>query len=456
MFQRTIGPARVASTVAAAVIGLATIAPAVSATMPRGTFAVRNPRAVAHPNVRVHAAQAFATLHSFAQTDGSFPIGALDLAIRYANRTFTTSVYGVTSNGGSAADAGVVYDDQLQSGAFSLTHAFVAADGTNPGAGLDNNASDYLAAGAAQIGTTQYAGTTGNGTLYVITSAGKVSVVHNFTGAADGANPVSRPVAFTDGNFYGTTPNGGTYGYGTVFKYSPKSGAFTTIHEFTGTGADGGSPVAGLSIRIVRSSNASGARVTQPQFSQMANSSASIDKVLYGTASVGGAGNAGTVFSIAPNGTFATLHSFVGNPDGSTPSADLTPDTNGNLYGTALNGGSSGAGTVFAIKPGNAFAVVADFYMDANGNFPAGASPLAPITVAFNGALYGSTSAGGANDLGELFKISGGTFSDIHDFASADGASPQGKMVDGLDGNLYGTTNLGGANGFGTLFRIAE
>ncbi len=452
----TVRSARIASAIAASALGVAAISPAGALANPafRAPYA-SHARPVAHRSA-ASAQNAYTILHAFAGPDGAFAVGALDEAIAYSNGKFSTSAYGVTQTGG-ANNVGVVYNEQLQTGAFHVIHSFAAPEGANPAAGLDNNASDYLAAGSPQIGTTQNGGASGNGTLYIITASGAVTVAHSFTGGADGANPTSRITAFTDGNYYGTTQNGGTKGFGTIFKYAPKTRAFTTIHEFTG-GADGGNPAAGLSIRIVRSSSASAParKLTQPEFTKLANSTVSVDKVLYGVTTVGGNGGGGTIYSVAPSGTFNTLYNFTNGADGSAPVAELTPDANGNLYGTASNGGSAGVGTVFVLAPGNKFSVIQDFYVDANGNEPAGATPLAPITVAFNGALYGTASAGGANGFGEVFKIAGGTFTDIHDFTGADGSSPQGKLLDGLDGNLYGTTFFGGPNGDGVLFKIAQ
>ena len=130
----------------------------------------------------------------------------------------------------------------------------------------------------------------------------------------------------SDGNFYGTTSAGGTYGIGTVFRITP-SGALTTLHSFTGS--DGANPEAAL----VQSADGS----------------------FYGTTNAGGPsghGNGyGTVFRITPTGVLTTIHSFAGS-DGFSPQASLIQGSDGNLYGTTSAGGDKGIGTVFKITPG--------------------------------------------------------------------------------------------------------
>jgi uncharacterized repeat protein (TIGR03803 family) len=285
-------------------------------------------------------------------------------------------------------------------------------------------------------------------------------VLYSFTGASDGAYPVGRLLYF-NGSFYGTT-SAGALGSGTVFRYTAKSG-LQTLHQFTG-GNDGATPLAGLALRL-----------TIPQHETKARSQALagrtidagradksyVDPNLYGTTSNGGAGGAGngTLFSISPNGTVTTLFTFMDTvaAPGATPSAELATDFNGNLYGTTATGGSAGLGEVFIYSAQQKFGVVHDFAVDAgSGLATTGANPLAQLTVAFNGALYGTTSSGSFNGLGNVFRIDANGIALMHEFAGSDGAAPQGKLVDGLDGNLYGTTSSGGGNGLGEIFAIGE
>ena len=148
-------------------------------------------------------------------------------------------------------------------------------------------------------------------------------MLHRFTGR-DGAVPHGALIFDAPGNLYGTTHNGGTNGYGTVFQLDP-SGALTVLHSFTG-GSDGAYPEAGL-------------------IADMAGN-------LYGTTYGGGAGG-GTVFQLQASGTLTVLHTFTGG-DGAYPVAGLLADAAGNLYGTTAGGGSGancahGCGTVFEL-----------------------------------------------------------------------------------------------------------
>jgi uncharacterized repeat protein (TIGR03803 family) len=183
-----------------------------------------------------------------------------------------------------------------------------------------------------------------------------------------------------------------------------------------------------------------------------------VDPNLYGTTSNGGAnGGVGTIFSISPSGTLTTLYTFNdGTKPGATPAAELVSDFNGNLYGTTSSGGSAGLGEVFEYSGGQV-SVIHDFGVDpVSGVETTGATPLAPLTILSNGNIYGTTSGGSANGLGNVFEITNNSFVLKYEFSGPDGATPQAALVDGLDGTLYSTTTAGGANGVGEIFNIAE
>ena len=170
---------------------------------------------------------------------------------------------------------------------------------------------------------------------------------------------------------------------------------------------------------------------------------------LYGTAAKGGASEKGTVFQITLAGTLTTLNSFTGI-DGSTPQSALVQATNGLFYGTTLGGGVGHVGTVFVITPAGSLESLHGF------SGTDGASPWAGLVQAGNGVLYGTTSVGGVNDYGTIFRIGlDGAFATLYSFGGLDGAGPWGGLVQGADGNLYGTTTGGGANDDGTVFRIS-
>ncbi len=173
---------------------------------------------------------------------------------------------------------------------------------------------------------------------------------------------------------------------------------------------------------------------------------------LYGTTSTGGDYGDGSVFEIAA-GTHAltTLASFNGN-NGQWPSAGLLADAAGNLYGTTVDGGANGDGTVFEIAAGtDALTTLINF----NGSD--GAAAAGELIADPAGDLYGATAWGGAYGDGTVFEIAAGThaLSTLASFNGGNGASPVGSLLADAAGNLYGTTSLGGANGDGTVFKIA-
>src|ERR1035438_6425411 len=178
---------------------------------------------------------------------------------------------------------------------------------------------------------------------------------------------------------------------------------------------------------------------------------------LYGTAYNGGAnGDLGTVFKITPTGTLTTLYSFCsqsGCADGAHPAGGLVQAANGNFYGTTESGGRAhGGGTVFKITPGGTLTTLY--------RFPDGSSPFAGLVQAADGDFYGTTSGGGAADLGTVFKITpSGTLTTLYTFCSqsgcTDGAYPYAGLAQDTNGDFYGTTYVGGANYDGTVFRLS-
>jgi uncharacterized repeat protein (TIGR03803 family) len=202
---------------------------------------------------------------------------------------------------------------------------------------------------------------------------------------------------------------------------------FTTLYSFTG-GSDGALPFGGL----ILSGN-----------------------TLYGTAHLGGSSGYGTVFAVNTDGTgFTTLYSFTGGSDGASPLAGLLLSNN-TLYGTTSLDGSSGKGTVFAVKTdGSGFTTLYSF-TDAGMVFAA--------FVLSGNTLYGTTDLGGSSGSGTVFAMNtdGTGFRTVYSFASfiagstinSDGGAPECGLF--LSGNtLYGTAGAGGSSGYGTVFAV--
>jgi len=183
------------------------------------------------------------------------------------------------------------------------------------------------------------------------------------------------------------------------------------------------------------------------------------DGNIYGTTYTGGVNGAGTVFKITPEGKLSTLYSFCGQTncaDGASPYAGLVLATDGNFYGTTWSGGANSQGTVFKIISQGALTTLYSFC--AQPNCIDGQNPWAPLVEGMDGSLYGTTSGGGANSQGTVFKITeAGTLTTLHNFAGAtnDGASPYAGLVLATDGNFYGTSEAGGWSD-GTVFKITS
>jgi uncharacterized repeat protein (TIGR03803 family) len=283
-------------------------------------------------------------------------------------------------------------------------------------------------------GTTAGGGANGGGTFFKMTPGGTLTTLHSFcsqSGCTDGENPFGEPVEGTDGNFYGTTYNGGANGQGgTAFKITP-GGTLTTLHSFCSQSCtDGSSPVA-----LIQGT----------------------DGNFYGTTPYGGAnGQGGTVFKITPNGNLTTLYSFcsqTGCTDGTEPRW-LIQGTDGNFYGTTQVGGANNEGTVFKITPNGTLTMLYSF------------SFCSPCTEGFlpgalvqgtDGNFYGTTYDGGATGGGTIFQITpSGTLTTLYSFLFESFDSVPGMLLQGSDGNFYGTTYWSGGSYGGTVFRLTS
>jgi uncharacterized repeat protein (TIGR03803 family) len=362
---------------------------------------------------KVDASGNYVVLYSFTGgADGNSPQSVI--------RDRAGNLYGTTSNGGGASNAGVVFKIDL-SGHETVLYSFTgAADGGNPYGGVVRDAAGNL------YGCTTSGGASNAGVVFQVDAYGHEKVLYSFTGGADGAYP--NPVILDSaGNLYGTTSNGGgASNAGVVFKVDP-SGNETVLYSFAG-GSDGANPSGGL----IRDSAGN----------------------LYGTTpNGGGAPNAGVVFKVDPSGHETLLYSFTGGADGSSPSAGLIRDSAGNLYGTTDIGGTPGVGVVFKLDPSGNETVLHTFTRGADGNQP----DLAGVIRDSAGNLYGTTAFSGAGGQGAVYKLDpNGNATVLYAFpGAADGQHPyNGGVIFGCDDQLYGTTDYGGRHGAGVAFQL--
>jgi uncharacterized repeat protein (TIGR03803 family) len=306
---------------------------------------------------------------------------------------------------------------------FTVLHAFTGgADGGNPYAGLIRDATGNV------YGTTYYGGTSGYGTVFMLDKTGKERAPYSFTGGSDGANPYAGLVRDASGNLYGTTFHGGSSacsnGCGVVFKVD-KAGKETVLYSFTGSGGDGAYPVAGL-LRDAKGN-------------------------LYGTTYQGGASGYGTVFMLDTTGKETVLFSFT-ERGGIFPYAGLVQDAAGNLYGTTSGGGNY-YGVVYKLDETGEETVLYKFRGGQDGRDP----QYGYLVRDAAGNLYGTTQYGGTNNFyGMVFMLdeTGKEFA-LYNFSGGnDGAYPEAGLVRDAAGNLYGTTEGGGASGSGTVFML--
>jgi uncharacterized repeat protein (TIGR03803 family) len=323
------------------------------------------------------------------------------------------SLYGSTDSGG-AFFKGSVYKVNL-AGKIDLLHGLNGSvDGEKPRAkviqGSDGNFYSTAWQGGAASG--------GGGTVFKVTSGGVFTLLRSCLIGQNPSQLHSGLIQGVDGNFYGTSLGAND---GTIYKITP-AGVTTVLHSFNGAN--------GTSVQ-----------------SDLTRGS---DGNLYGTATGGGANNTGTIFKITPAGAFTLLHSFTGAAGGSNPRGALIEGTGGDYFGVTSGGGTLGFGSIFK------FNVISRTYTSLY-SFRAidGAYPVGLLMT--QGNLYGATQINGANAFGTIYKynLSTGIFTKLHDFNGANGQYSQAPLVLASDGNLYGTTLQGGAANNGVIFRVA-
>jgi uncharacterized repeat protein (TIGR03803 family) len=290
-------------------------------------------------------------------------------------------------------------------------------------------------------GTTFQGGTNGQGSLFKYSPGTGLQTLASFEHATTGLQPYGTVVLY-QGSVYGTTSGGGyisgaSGGTGTLFQYSPGTGLsrvatfniYASVYPYQRiSDYAGSSPQGGLAI----------------------DSQGNI----FGTTTGAGANGCGTIFKYnAATGGPAGEYAIPSNPTNAGPRlGGVAMDSQGNVYGTTFQGGTSGNGALFEYSSGGTFTKLSDDTFFANGADPAEGG----LVVDSQGNVYGTTYSGGANKAGSIFKYTPGTgLSTLFSFSgSSNGLSPWGPIAMDSQGNIYGATAWGGAGGSGTIYEF--
>lgn len=397
------------------------------------------------------------------------------------------------------------------------------SDGSFPTGALISDSSGNL------YGTTYAGGNTGKqcsgsegtgcGTVFMLSpmqnGAWKEATLYRFKGGADGESPNGNMIFDPAGDLYGTTAVGGqgiSYGCGTVFKLAPGAGKWKESIAYTfcseggdgyfpnpgmimdssgnlyGTTLSGGSALGGIVFELTNSGKGFSDKalydfcLVDSCFANGSNPAAGLITEshgnFYGTTGQGGAymdscggfpGGCGVVYELTNdskgNWTQTVIHNFQG-PSGTQPSARVTFDGNGNLYGTTNSDGAFGFGTAFELTPSGhgqwTYHVLYNFREGIGGGL---GNAVSGLVMDASGNLYGAIGGGGTGSCsgygcGLVYKLSPGKhgrwdFTTLHSFTgNEDGGQPTGDLILDSHGNLYGTASVGGSTSAGVVFEI--
>jgi uncharacterized repeat protein (TIGR03803 family) len=329
------------------------------------------------------------------------------------------NLYGASHTGGQYNN-GTIYEMSPSGGPPTVLYSFSTRDDCGLGLTLGTDGNFY---GACAQG-----GTSGVGYVFQVTPPPSVtfSVLYSFCSQPhcnDGATPSSRPIEAADGNYYGTTFTGGANDRGTVYQITPTG--TNVLYSF------------------------SEGNVSYPYGPLLLGSNGN----LYGTTEAGTAllpppPNFGAVYEITTAGELTVLHIFAGGPsDGATPTRGVIQGSDGNFYGTTIQGGIRNVGTIFKMTPAGKVTLLHSFATEVYG-YPRG------LAQASNGNFYGDANdcTSECKDKGSLFEITPkGKFSITHKFEGPDGAHPDSALSN-TNGILYGVTEVGGTHNDGVFY----
>jgi uncharacterized repeat protein (TIGR03803 family) len=370
-------------------------------------------------------AQIYRAMHQFTGgTDGGSPSAGVILDTQ-------GSMYSTTGATGSCGILFKVDSNGNQTILYSFPKDGSGGCGPQTGVVRDSAGNFYGTTAAGGVGNCSDG--EGCGVVFKIDASGNETILHAFTGYPEDGELPMYVVLGRDGTIYGTTYTGGTHYWGTVFKIDT-SGNETILHNFDLE--DGAWPYGKLFLGPTGN--------------------------LYGTTYRGGSYRncdgleCGVVFKPDPEGNETVLYNFQGKADGGNPFAGVI-EANGTFYGTTDTGGSFaktcgytfGCGTLFALKQGK-LTVLHSFTGGGDGEVPHGGVIREP-----DGTFYGTTLEGGAEGFGTIYSInSAGVENILYSFCCWHGKFPAGGVVRDTAGRLYGTTIEGGSYKAGVVFRF--
>jgi len=398
---------------------------------------------------------------------------------------------------------------------YQVIHRFSGGgDGSHPldGLSIDRAGNLYGTASAGGITQGSCAADSGCGVVFQMKHTGSgwvLNPLYSFTGSPDGQHPLARVIIGPDGALYGTTQLGGQVGQigddcGVVYRLTPPANSphsaiypwnETILYSPSGQGDDGcdlinagglafdrsgnlygttyfggtGGPYLGTVFELTHSGDewtesvvhnfAGGYDGENPSAGVTVDSAGNV----FGTTNLGGCEFCqGTAFQVAPSQsgwTESILHAFIyDDPDGNEPEGGVILDGSGNLYGSTVGGGSGYGGTLFQIMPSGD-----DWNLNLIYSFEGEFGPFSDLLLDSAGNLYGTAYTDGRFGAGSVYKLSpslgGWTYTSLYDFhGDGDGAGPESNLVMDSAGNLYGTTAAGGSgncqSGCGVVFEI--
>lgn len=402
-------------------------------------------------------------VHFESATKGRMPVGGLTEA---ADGRF----YGVTFEGGTH-DLGVLYVYDPATNIFAALKHF---DG--PGIGSNPHNSPIQTPNGKLLGTTRTGGIADLGVVYEYDIASNIiTKKHDFDGTNTGSFPYDKFCLASNGMFYAMTSTGGVLDKGALVEFDQTSGVVTKKLDFNGS--NGRYPVGAMveytDGYLYGKVTHGGLEEHGVLFKYDPNSSIftklldfyedygesaydgltiSPDGTFFGTTWQGGLGHHGVLFEFDPSdGICQQLIHFRYAELGGIPRCDLIEASDGMVYGTTTAGGVNGSGIIFRIDPADrSFEKVFDFeYLNLGGGCETG------LMEASNGLLYGLAAYGGANYDGLMFAFDPANlqYTVLHHFdENVSGSYPVGKLMQGANGSLYGVTERGGVDGSGVLF----